>query len=80
MMNARKEASGPYQKYHGDYKRGETMYCMLGSRDMKKTSGNATERYLKKILPRFGLKAKKDFDIGQNDGVRKLPLKLTYYS
>ena len=70
-MKTRKAPTGPYQKYHGEYKREETLYCMLGSRDPKKTSGNVTETYLKKILPRFGFMQKRDFDFGKHDGVRK---------
>ena len=60
-----------YQEFHGDYKRSDTIYCLLGSRDSKKTHGNATEKYFKRVLPKMAIRRGEHFEIDQLDGTCK---------
>ena len=76
MALHRQEFNSMYQAYFGEYRKTDILYCLMGSRDPKKTHGQATERYLKHVLPKMGCYYPEHFDVDPNDGNRKFGLKM----
>ena len=60
-----------YQSFFGEYRKGEVVHCLLGSRDTTKTRGRATENYLKRVLPKLAIRENEHFQIDQLDGTCK---------
>ena len=68
MSLEREEYGSMYQRYFGEFRKTDILYCLLGSRDPRKTHGQATETYLKEVLPRVGVIPTLHFDIDPYDG------------
>ena len=68
MSLARQEYSSMYQRFYGEFRNTDILYCLLGSRDPQKTHGRATEHYLEEVLPRLGLIRSLHFDVDPYDG------------
>ena len=68
MALARGQYDSMYQAYFGEYRQGDVVHCLLGSRDSKKTRGQANENYLKRILPKLAIRENEHFRIDQLDG------------